>query len=119
MKSFAIKDGDIIFDGTDIGIVENLQQLAQEADISVGVAKGEWFLDEESGTSHDALYKKPFNESEFKTDVIEGLSGCSQQLMLLDAEFSKPDSDRKIRVDLVIKTVDGEILNLDELEVGV
>lgn len=119
MKSLAIDDnGDLIFNGTDLEVVDGLEQLAQEAEMSVGVAKGEWFLDEDAGTSYDALYNRPFNESEFRNDVIEGLSGTTQELSLLSATFSKPTTDRKTRLDISLKTTDGEILNISDLEVG-
>lgn len=119
MKAFHMtNDLDLDFDGRELVFTEGLHQLAQEAENSIGTRKGEWFLDEEEGMSYDALYHKPFNKNEFRTDMIESFSGMTQPINMLEAKFGQPNAFRSIGVEVKLRTVDGEILQLDDLEVG-
>lgn len=119
MKAFRLTDnGDLDFNGSEFVMIEDLHQLAQEAEFSFGTRKGEWFLDENEGMDFSALYQKPFDENEFRTDLIESLQGTTQQLDVMEANFGNVTPDRKISLDVKMETSDGRILNLENTEVG-
>lgn len=119
MKAFEMTDdGDIRFDGRDLVLVEGIHEIAQEMEMSFGTRKGEWFLDELEGANFDALYNKPFDENEFRTDLIESLSGATQQINVLNMNFGTVTPTRSISLVVEAQTEDGELIQLNQLEVG-
>lgn len=119
MRAFELSDkGDLIFNGTELVMTEGLHQIAQEMELSVGTAKGEWFLDEDEGMDYSSLYdQRPFNKDEFRNDAIESLDGTTQPLIVTELLIGKPIG-RSVKVELKAETEDGELIQINDLEVS-
>lgn len=119
MKALKLNGNDLDFSNYSLQLTDGLSQLAQEAHLSYSTVQGEWFLDEETGMSLDSIKVKPMNEIEFKNDAIAALEGTSQELETESIELSQDTINRKLRADVVLKTVDGEILPITRMEVEI
>lgn len=118
MKALKIAGNDLDFSDYGLSLCDGLEQLAQEAKMSYGTVRGEWFLDEEAGMSLESIKTKPMNEVEFKNDAIVALEGTSQEIETESIEIKKDTITRKLNVEVKLKTVDGYILPITNMEVA-
>lgn len=117
MKAFRMIGNDLDFSNYSLTLCEGLEQLAQEAKVSYGTVQGEWFLDEEAGMSLESIKVKPIDEVEFKNDALLALEGTSQEIETESIDLVRDTVTRKLTVQVTLKTVDGEILPITNVEV--
>lgn len=119
MKALKIAGNDLLFDNYTLQLCSELEQLAQEAKMSYGTVLGEWFLDEEIGMSLESIKTKPMNEVEFKNDALLALYGTSQEIETESIDLKQNTINRELTVEVKLKTVDGEILPITNMEVEI
>lgn len=119
MKAFSMDGDDLEFNGKEFVVLHGIDQLAQEAEMSVMTIKGEWFLDEEIGLDMSSIKTKPFNPNEFRHDIIACLQGTSNVLSVTKLDLETNYEDRKAYVTFEAITDQSELLQISRLGVDV
>lgn len=119
MKAFSLDGDDLEFNGKEFVVLHGIEQLAQEAELSVGTIKGEWFLDEEAGFDMSSITTKPFNANEFRTDLIASLEGTSSTLSVTKLDLDLNYQSRKAFVTFEAITDQNELLQIATLGVDI
>lgn len=119
MKAFSMDDDDLEFNGKEFVVLHGIDQLAQEAEMSVTTIKGEWFLDEEIGFDMSSMKVKPFNPNEFRHDIIASLQGTSNVLSVTKLDLEPNYDTRKAYVTFEAITDEGELLQISRLGVDI
>lgn len=112
MKALKLDEtGDFILENGEFVMIEGDEQLAQEAEISIGTKKGEWFLNLDEGMDRTPIIGKNFNENGARSSIIESLIGTSEPLAAESIVFAKVD--RTLLVDAEFKKEDGTRLSVE------
>ena len=82
MKDLKIKDGDLVLNNGDIGMVSDKELLVQKVELLLATMQGEWFLDEEEGINRELIFVKENNLDE---DMLQ--DAVYQVLMQVDETF--------------------------------
>ena len=82
MKDLKIKDGDLVLNNGDIGMVSDKELLVQKVELLLATMQGEWFLDEEEGINRELIFVKENNLDE---DMLQ--DAVYQVLMQVDEKF--------------------------------
>ncbi|CEG31452.1 MULTISPECIES: hypothetical protein [Peribacillus] len=118
MKSFKLdENGDLVFENGSFVMIEGNEELAQQARISMQTEKGEWFLDPEEGMDRSPILSKNFNETEAKDIIMESTIGTTEPLEFENITFVRDIRNRKISIDIVMRKEDGEVLELEGVEI--
>lgn len=113
MKDLLIKNGDLVFTGTDFRLVEGSEQLKQNVESILKTAQGEYFLDEGLGLYREHLLGKSFDDELARTDIIEAIGQEERIEEVTEINFVK--YRRELQVSLKMTKADEEEI---ELEVG-
>lgn len=111
MKDLLIKNGDLVFTGTDFRVVEGSEQLKQNVESILKTSEGEYFLDEDLGLNRDNILGKGFDEELARTDIVEAI-GQEQRI----EEVSQIDfemSGRDLHINLKMIKADEEKIELE------
>ncbi|QOS97890.1 DUF2634 domain-containing protein [Brevibacterium sp. JNUCC-42] len=94
MRSFLLKDGDLVFDKGELVMVGEKKELNQAVEIAMNTNKNEFFLDGEHGFTQAVLHDKKPNEDLIREAVFETISQEEriERVTKVDIQF-----DRKTR----------------------
>lgn len=109
MKSFSMKDGDVVVDKT-IQMCDGAELLRQKVERVLGTYQGEWEFDTEEGINDKVVLKKSYNEDEIRGTIEAALRRVDETFVLL--AFSLSVNERR-HATITIKAV-----NADGVEIG-
>ncbi|MBC2077690.1 DUF2634 domain-containing protein [Listeria booriae] len=117
MKDLLIKNGDLVFTGTDFRLVEGSEQLRQNVESILKTAQGEYFLDEDLGLNRENILGKGFDEELARTDIVEAIGQEERIEEVTEIDFVK--HRRELQVNLKMTKADDEKIELEvDLDAG-
>jgi hypothetical protein len=116
MKSLLLdENGDLVFQNGDFVWVEGDEELAQQVHITLKTVKEEWFLDMDEGLDREPIFAKILKENEARDSIIEAIGQVQGISGVENITFTR--SGRVLSIDLAIRKEDGEVVQLQEVEV--
>lgn len=109
MKDLLIKNGDLVFTGTDFRLVEGSEQLRQNVESILKTAEGEYFLDEDLGLNRENILGKSFDEELARTDIVEAIGQEQRIEEVSQIDFEK--NGRELQINL-------KMIKEDEVEIA-
>lgn len=117
MKDFKIDNsGDVVFEGNEIQLSEDEIDIIQSVRIILQTRQGEFFLDTESGTTHDNLFEKRPNFSYIEQDISEAILEQEKRVKSVDnVSFLFDESKRNMSIQLTMTattndTIESEVM---------
>ncbi len=116
MKTLLLRDGDLVFAGGELQMVEGPEEVAQSCRVILGTRQGEWFLNPDMGIDFDVfLGKNPIREQ--MEDELR--AGLDQELRIQSVEdITINKTDRTQIVSFTATAVDGQVISEEEVEIG-
>ncbi|MBC1935171.1 DUF2634 domain-containing protein [Listeria grandensis] len=111
MKDLLIKNGDLVFTGTDFRLVEGSEQLRQNVESILKTAEGEYFLDEGLGLNRENILGKGFDEELARTDIVEAIGQEQRIEEVSQIDFEK--NGRELQINLKMIKANEEELSLE------
>ncbi|KMT62647.1 contractile injection system sheath initiator [Paenilisteria newyorkensis] len=111
MKDLLIKNGDLVFTGTDFRLVEGSEQLRQNVESILKTAEGEYFLDEDLGLNRENILGKGFDEELARTDIVEAIGQEQRIEEVSQIDFEK--NGRELQINLKMIKADEEEIELE------
>jgi hypothetical protein len=108
MKSFALKDGDIVIENGELVMVEEQEETVQSIQIGIGTHKGEWFLDLEEGINFLLMVDKTVSEAEKREEIYNTLMKQEQIKSVESIDFHFDRSTRALTVSFQATSTEGE-----------
>lgn len=95
-----LEDGDLVFLGNDLVMIDDPDELAQEVEITLQTNRGEWFLDESRGLNFEAILRKKPNPDELRQEIAATLGQIERinRLESLSVEFDS--KTRSVAINL-------------------
>lgn len=109
-KSILLKNGDVELVNGRMVLISKKNRIRQLVKNTLSIKKGEWFLNKNTGLSHDEIHKKSPNIENLKTDIISCLSELEEVVNVNILDFNYDPSERKFYAKLLI------IYTMDESE---
>ncbi|MCF8012239.1 MAG: hypothetical protein K9L56_13265 [Clostridiales bacterium] len=109
-KSILLKNGDVELVNGRMVLISKENRIRQLVENTLSIKKGEWFLNKNTGLSHDEIHKKSPNIENLKTDIISCLSELEEVVNVNILDFNYDPSERKFYAKLLI------IYTMDESE---
>lgn len=108
MIGLKLVNGDLVFEGADLAMVEDGAELAQEARIALQTNNGEWFLNTGAGIDHRVILQKQPDQDAIRAQLIQGLrqTGRIQTVDELKIDFNR--TARTLGVQFTATGADGE-----------
>lgn len=104
MKTFKLDEtGDLIFDGHDFIVIEDIDEVIQSLQTRLQIRLGEFFLDEFTGLSWDNIFSKPFVEDDCRADIISCLSQDDRVKSIDSVSFAITGRTLYVDVHLTLK----------------
>ncbi|RFB32004.1 DUF2634 domain-containing protein [Brevibacillus sp. VP] len=117
MRSFLLKDGDLVFDKGELVMVGEKKELNQAVEIAMNTNKNEFFLDGEHGFKQAVFHDKKPNEDLIREAVYETLAQEEriERVTKVDIRFDR--KERKLFITFEAVARDGtevkEVLTRD------
>ena len=108
MKSFSMKDGDVIVTKT-IEMCSDAELLRQKVERVLATNQGEWKYDEEEGISFPTVLRKKYDENDIRATIEAALLRIDDTFIVID--FNLEVVGRKA-------TIKFNAVNSDGVEVG-
>lgn len=118
MQSLKLVNGDLVFEGGELLMIDGPDELAQSAQLTLGTNKGEWFLDPDLGIDFDVFNAKRPSIEAMRDEIRAGLQ---QEPRITTVEEIDVISDRVARVQLVTfvaTSIDGDAVT-EEVTINV
>ncbi|WP_100488548.1 DUF2634 domain-containing protein [Sporolactobacillus pectinivorans] len=105
------QNGDLVFQNGDMVMVDGDQELVQSVESILKTVKGELFMDEDFGLSHDNLVGKQADKDATHDDIVEAISQESRISSVEEIDFNDDRSKRTRSISLSMTKADqtGEI----------
>lgn len=118
MIGLKLTDGDFVFDGSDLVMVEDSEELSQEAYVALQTNQGEWFLDGAVGIQHSVVLQKQPDQEEIRAEIIQGLrqTGRIQTVDELSVVFDR--SERKLGISFRATGSEGQTIQQQGVNIG-
>ncbi|EUJ24771.1 hypothetical protein PGRAN_02720 [Listeria grandensis FSL F6-0971] len=111
MKDLLIKNGDLVFTGTDFRLVKGSEQLRQNVESILKTSEGEYVLDEDLGLNRENILGKGFDEELARTDIVEAIGQEQRIEEVSQIDFEK--NGRELKINLKMIEMDEEELELE------
>lgn len=109
MQSFQLKDGDLVFEGAELAVIEGGEELAQCAEIVLGTNKNEWFLNPAMGIDFKKFVGKGLSEAARREEIRQGLRQEPRIQTVESIEFQDDTQLRTSSIKFVAKGTLGEL----------
>lgn len=116
MKTLAMRNGDLVFENGELQMLEGDAELAQSVEILLSTAKGEWFLNLETGLDRTAIFNKRFNETEIKDSIITAMEQ-EPRIATVENIILKKEGRTLIMDDLLFTKAEGGEITLEGVNV--
>lgn len=110
MKSFVLKDGDIVIEKGEILMVEGQDELVQSVQIGLGTNKGEWFLNLEEGVDYLLLVDKTASEAEKREEIYNAVMKHERVRSVESIDFNFNRSVRTLSIFIKATSTEGETI---------
>jgi hypothetical protein len=109
MKSFQLdKNGDLKKVNGDFQFVSGKDEVIQQIKQILKTNLGEWKFNEDYGISYENLQQKRINEDLTKDTIRDGLSKCSENIIIESIEIGYKKSLRLLYIEFKAYFPDGE-----------
>ncbi|MFE0394759.1 DUF2634 domain-containing protein [Paenibacillus lactis] len=111
MQSLLLTNGDLVFDGDELVMVDGPDEQAQCIRITLGTNKNEWFLDPDLGISFERFLGKNLSQEEMIEELREGLHQLEFIDTVDDITITQDTRSRKQLITFTATTMDGEVID--------
>ncbi|SMB95324.1 Protein of unknown function [Desulfonispora thiosulfatigenes DSM 11270] len=115
MKTFKIKNGDIVFDGKDIVLVEGIEEEKQSIERLLSTNIGEWFLNIDFGLDYKVLQGKQIDKERIRMAIVKALSQEDRIEKVEKVEISFDNARRYLKVSFILLMKTGNTINGNEV----
>lgn len=105
MKSFLIKNDDLVIRDGEMQMVDGAYETCQCIERALTTRQGEFFLDTEHGLNHEEFKKKNFSESTIKMEVIETVlqEDTVEKISGIEMNYDRINRSARIKLAGVLK----------------
>ncbi|QOS97543.1 DUF2634 domain-containing protein [Brevibacterium sp. JNUCC-42] len=108
MQSLKLVDGDVVFDANgDLVMIDGAEEFAQCLRLTLGMNKGEWFLNPELGIKCSAFLDKSQSDEEMREQIRQGLFQEPRTKTVEDIRFTLDRKKRLMDVHFVVTSIEG------------
>lgn len=115
MRTFKIKNGDLVIENGDLVMVEGEEEQMQSIERILTTNKGEWFLNTDFGLDYNRIQGKNKTEEEIKLAMVEALHQDSRvdEVDIVKVEIDR--GNRDLKVSFRYTTVNDEVIEGQEV----
>ena len=98
MKSLAVRNGDLYFDGNELAMVADQEEMNQSTELGLKMNKGEWFLDLDEGVDYQLIFDKMVSEDRKREEIYNRLISDSRIRSVEEIHFDFNKSTRILKI---------------------
>ncbi|MGP1567992.1 MAG: hypothetical protein ACTTHM_04690 [Peptoanaerobacter stomatis] len=110
MKSFLIKDDDIVIENGNLKMIDNDLELCQCVERTLTTRLEEFFLNLEHGMNYDDLHSKSPDIEHIKIDISDAVLQEERVKLIEKIDVEIDRANRKAKIYFVFRTIDDELL---------
>ncbi|CAH1190288.1 hypothetical protein PAECIP111893_00258 [Paenibacillus plantiphilus] len=115
MQSLKLIDGDLVFDGGELQMIDGPEELAQSVRIALGTNKGEWWLDPDFGIDFSLFFGKDLSQEEMREEIRQALHqndwiSTVEDITIVADRIARKQSISFIATALSGDTITGEVM---------
>lgn len=105
MKSFLIKNDDLVIQDGEMQMVDGTEETCQCVERALTTRQSEFFLDTEHGLNHEEFKKKNFSSEIIKMEVVETVlqEEMVEKVSNIEMDYDKLNRSAKIKFAGVLK----------------
>lgn len=113
MKSFFIKNDDLVIQDGEMQMVSGTEETCQCVERALTTRQGEFFLDTEHGLNHEEFKKKNFSDEIIKMEVVETAMQEEMVEKVSGIEIDYESINRSVKIKFTGVLKNGEVIETE------